>query len=116
MKHRFYLGDALEVLKTLPDQSVHCCVSSPPYWGLRDYGTATWEGGEESCDHVVAEIRTGFNLAESVVSVRGGAKKLKEIPKLQARAICPKCGAKRMDKQIGLESTPKEYVEQLVDV
>lgn len=31
-------GDALAMLRTLPDQSVHCCVTSPPYWGLRDYG------------------------------------------------------------------------------
>ena len=31
-------GDALEVLKTLPDESVNCCVTSPPYFGLRDYG------------------------------------------------------------------------------
>jgi DNA modification methylase len=44
-------GDALKQLRTLPDQSVQCCVTSPPYWGLRDYGTATWEGGEPDCDH-----------------------------------------------------------------
>lgn len=31
-------GEATAVLKTLPECSVHCCVSSPPYWGLRDYG------------------------------------------------------------------------------
>ena len=31
-------GDALEQLRTLPDESVQCCVTSPPYWGLRDYG------------------------------------------------------------------------------
>lgn len=31
-------GDAFEMLKTLPDESVHCCVTSPPYYGLRDYG------------------------------------------------------------------------------
>lgn len=31
-------GDCLEKLRTLPDESVHCCVTSPPYWGLRDYG------------------------------------------------------------------------------
>lgn len=30
-------GDAMEQLKTLPDESVHCCVTSPPYWGLRNY-------------------------------------------------------------------------------
>lgn len=33
-----YVGDALEVLRELPAESVHCCVTSPPYWGLRDYG------------------------------------------------------------------------------
>lgn len=31
-------GDCLSVLRVLPDRSVHCCVTSPPYWGLRDYG------------------------------------------------------------------------------
>jgi len=33
-----YAGDVREVLPTLPDESVHCVVTSPPYWGLRDYG------------------------------------------------------------------------------
>lgn len=33
-----HTGDCREVLKTLPDASVNCCVTSPPYWGLRDYG------------------------------------------------------------------------------
>mgnify|MGYP001161873093 CR=1 FL=1 len=44
-------GDAREVLKTLPDCSVQCCVTSPPYYGLRDYGTAKWEGGNPECEH-----------------------------------------------------------------
>ena len=35
--NKIYCGDALEVLKTFPDDSVHCCVTSPPYFGLRDY-------------------------------------------------------------------------------
>jgi len=34
-----YQGDALEVLKTFPDESVNCCITSPPYFGLRSYGT-----------------------------------------------------------------------------
>ena len=38
---RILVGDALERLRELPDGSVHCCVTSPPYWGLRSY-----EGGE----------------------------------------------------------------------
>ena len=49
---RILTGDCLEVLRTLPDASVHCCVTSPPYYGLRDYGTATWEGGDVGCDHI----------------------------------------------------------------
>lgn len=36
---KILVGDALERLKELPDESVHCVVTSPPYWGLRDYGT-----------------------------------------------------------------------------
>ena len=35
---RLLMGDALEQLRTLPDESVQTCVTSPPYWGLRDYG------------------------------------------------------------------------------
>lgn len=34
---RLYQGDCLEILRTLPDKSVHCCITSPPYYGLRDY-------------------------------------------------------------------------------
>lgn len=40
MTVRILHGDCLDVLKTLPDESVHCCVSSPPYWRQRDYGMA----------------------------------------------------------------------------
>jgi DNA modification methylase len=35
---RILNGDCRDVLRTLPDESVHCVVTSPPYWGLRDYG------------------------------------------------------------------------------
>jgi hypothetical protein len=44
-------GDALAELRKMPDESVNCCVTSLPYWGLRDYGTAKWEGGDPDCDH-----------------------------------------------------------------
>ena len=49
---RILQGDCREVLKALPDASVHCAVTSPPYFGLRDYGTARWEGGDAGCDHL----------------------------------------------------------------
>ena len=35
--HRILIGDVLDRLRELPDESVHCCVTSPPYWGLRQY-------------------------------------------------------------------------------
>lgn len=38
MPTRIIQGDALAALKTIPDNTIHCCVTSPPYWGLRDYG------------------------------------------------------------------------------
>src|SRR6187455_3095624 len=58
-----YNGDCLEVLRTLPDRSVHMCATSPPFYGLRDYGTGTWEGGDEGCDHLGKPHSTqaGFN-------------------------------------------------------
>src|SRR5260370_7139724 len=42
-------GNALEVLRGLPQESIHCCVTSPPYWGLRDYGVPAqvWGGDHE---------------------------------------------------------------------
>lgn len=53
-------GDCREVLKTLPDQSVQCCVTSPPYWGLRDYGHAEQIGIEESPQAYVETMRQVF--------------------------------------------------------
>jgi DNA modification methylase len=101
-------GDAPEVLKTLPDQSVHCIVTSPPYWGLRDYGTGTWEGGDEGCNHY--RDNKGDNRPAGRQEVRGGA------GDAIYRDTCRKCGAVRVDKQIGLEETIEEYVEKLVEV
>jgi len=45
-------GHALKVLASLPEESVQCCVTSPPYYGLRAYGTEpqVWDG-EEDCAH-----------------------------------------------------------------
>ena len=51
MSVRLVTGDCRAVLATLPADSVHCAITSPPYFGLRDYGTGRWEGGRSSCDH-----------------------------------------------------------------
>lgn len=49
-------GDALERLKEIPDESVHCCVTSPPYWRLRDYGVEGQLGLEETPDEFVEAL------------------------------------------------------------
>lgn len=109
-------GDVLDQLKQLPDNSVHCVVTSPPYWQLRDYQTGTWEGGDPACRHIKAELRKGVNLAASIHSTRGGAKKIANIDEITFGASCPKCGAVRIDKQIGLEGSIEEFVARLVAV
>lgn len=53
MTVRILLGDVREQLKTLPAESVHCVVTSPPYWGLRDYGVSGQLGSEETpAEHI----------------------------------------------------------------
>ena len=51
-----YQGDCLEVMAALPEQSVHCCVTSPPYWGLRDYGVPGQLGLEDTPEEYVAKM------------------------------------------------------------
>lgn len=115
-------GDALTVLKTLPDQSVHCCVTSPPFWGLRDYGTARWNGGDAACDHLRPAAH-GYAPSETStlgpkrdgISAHNSAHS-HETKRQQYQTHCQKCGAQRIDNQIGLEKTPQEYIRKIVQV
>jgi len=109
---RLYCGDCLEVLPTLEPGSVQCCVSSPPYWCLRDYGTAVWEGGDEMCDHK-NETR---HQSQGTNSARAGRSNVEEQRNENFKSVCHKCGARRIDQQIGLEETPEQYVAKLVEV
>lgn len=107
-------GDCLEVLKTLPDESVDVCVTSPPYYGLRDYGTGTWVGGDPNCNHYSGTwgkntgVGTHKKMQDSGMALVGNAHLMK--------CVCTKCGAVRVDKQIGLEQTPEDYIKKLTDV
>ena len=55
-----HTGDALAVLRTLPPQSAQCCVTSPPYWGLRDYGVSGQLGLESTPGEYVAAMMPVF--------------------------------------------------------
>ena len=108
-------GDCLDVLKTLPDKSVNCCVTSPPYYGLRDYGTGTWVGGDPNCNHYRASklSKTKTNIAAGQVSqLKSGI----GVGDAIYKKVCPLCGATREDKQVGLEETPEDYVARLTEI
>jgi DNA modification methylase len=60
MTHTLHLGDCREILQALPEQSVHCCVTSPPYFGLRDYGMTEQIGLEPTPEQFVAELVSVF--------------------------------------------------------
>lgn len=103
-----YTGDAAEVLAELPDRSVHSIVTSPPYYGLRDYGTGRWLGGDPHCRHSTGR---GCNVAQTKnpnasypasTAHRGGHPRR-----------CSNCGATREDQQVGLEASPGEYIDRI---
>jgi len=124
-------GDCLTVLPTLPENSVHCVVTSPPYWSLRDYGVppTVW-GGNPRCEHewVSAGSKEGFAGKDRWQHRRNG--KGQETAKHRhttqiARSSCPEvwkpieqggfcrhCGAWR--GVLGLEPTPELYIEHIV--
>ena len=74
-------GNVNDKLKEIESNSVQCVVTSPPYWGLRDYGTASWDGGDENCDHKMPPTG-GPGLNRSGHSRDGYYSK-----------VCKKCGA-----------------------
>ena len=61
------VGDCVELMRGMPDKSVHCCVTSPPYFGLRDYGVDGQIGLESSPDEYVAALVTVFGEARRVL-------------------------------------------------
>lgn len=103
-----YLGDVRTQLRRLPARSVHCVVTSPPYYALRDYGTGTWEGGSAECDHVEryassSEKSSTLNGKFTTVNKTNAAF---EATARHIAVQCGKCGARRIDAQIGLEEKP----------
>jgi DNA modification methylase len=67
MDARIIAGDALSVLRTLQDESVQCCVTSPPYWGLRDYGSLGQLGLERTPEEYVSNMVLVFREVRRVL-------------------------------------------------
>jgi DNA modification methylase len=104
---KFITGDSRTALRELPDGSVHCVITSPPYYALRDYGTGTWEGGSPECDHAPVSGNQGATGQQATRTFTGAAPQ---------REICSRCGATRRDSQIGLEPTLEAYINELMTV
>ena len=68
---RLLTGDCRAILPTLPDGSVQCCITSPPYFGLRDYGHAAQIGLEPTPDAYVAEMVSVFREVRRVLADDG---------------------------------------------
>ena len=108
-----YHADAREI--PLPDQSVHCCVTSPPYWSLRDYGLSAWEDGDPACGHIrLAKDRQkshGLTDRNADTAAYGGG-----AHEPWPGGICGHCGARQQATGIGLEPTLSEWVANILAV
>ncbi len=129
---RLLLGDALTVLPTLEAGSVHCVVTSPPYWGLRKYSgeqERVWGGracsplwcahddlrcGGVNCEHEWGMAITGKSQSGSLVgSTLQGAPPGEERRPSWTSDSCLRCGAWR--GAYGLEPTPEMWVEHTME-
>lgn len=109
--NKVFFGDCRDSMRQMAKDGikVQTCITSPPYYGLRDYGTATWEGGDSSCSHK-RDSKASDKTITGHVNLEGA------VGDGIYKSVCPRCGAKRIDKQIGLEESPQQFVDSLVEV
>jgi DNA modification methylase len=105
-------GDAMSVLRTLPEASVHMAVTSPPYWSLRDYGVqpSVW-GGAADCAHEWGEEERSMQANGLPGPNTGGLNNYSRNSTKAAGSFCLKCDA--WLGCLGLEPTPALYVEHI---
>lgn len=106
-------GHAFDVLKLLPDNYVDVIVTSPPYWGLRDYGPeciSVWDG-DATCQHEWQnETETKKSGGPSAATIdREGWRHVNTTS-----CFCSKCGAWK--GQLGQEPHPQLYIKHLADI
>ena len=69
--NKIYLGDARQIIKTFPNESIDCCITSPPFWGLRDYGVNGQYGLEKTPEEYVAKMVEVFREVKRVMKKEG---------------------------------------------
>jgi site-specific DNA-methyltransferase (cytosine-N4-specific) len=115
-------GDTLEVLKAFPDDCIDTIITSPPYWGLRDYGEETkiiWDG-DKDCKHEwnlgktrIVESHHGQDSSD-LFSGKGAESWGDRGMNVAPSGFCPKCGA--WYGQLGLEPTLEMYLNHLLQI
>jgi DNA modification methylase len=70
-RRKLYNGDSLEVLQSMEDSSVDCFVTSPPYWGLREYGEGNELGREETPDEYISRLCDMYDEVARVIKPSG---------------------------------------------
>ena len=66
-----FCGDALDVLRTLPDNSVHCCITSPPYYALRDYGAEGQTFSYKTWENVAISLAGSYQIKNAALALEG---------------------------------------------
>ncbi len=109
-------GDVIDLLRRLPGDSIHCVVTSPPYWGLRDYGLrpVRW-GGKARCEHEWEPTRPPRHCeAHGVADETSGGNAVVAYDAPGGGSTCRRCGG--WLGQLGLEPTPERFVEHIAGV
>lgn len=114
--NKIICGDCLEVMKEMPDECIDMAITSPPYWGLRDYGVEQVFGGDEDCKHEWGAdlIQKQRGVAAGKTAQVGNQKKKIQGTHINQGNYCQKCQAWR--GQLGLEPTPEMYIEHLTEI
>ena len=104
-------GHVLDILKQLPDESIHMCITSPPYWGLRNYSTnpQIWDGNE-NCNH-----EWGNNIKIKQSGGKGHKQDTNRGSWFESSTyFCVNCGAWK--GELGNEPTYQLYINHLIQI
>ena len=112
MNRDILIGDVLEKLKEIPDESVDVMITSPPYWGLRDYGTGKWVGGDPDCKHESIRHKTREERGGLSGVQEGNTGGFGDESKWKSHT-CPDCKAVYEDPQWGSEKSFRDYLDKL---
>jgi len=110
-------GHVLKVLKKIPDESIDCIITSPPYWGLRKYpdsANVVW-GGDPNCEHEwesIVKPKERGRMGKS--SWERPSREVNPGNEPQVSSFCKKCGA--WYGQLGLEPTLEMYLDHLLEI